>query len=82
MLFAKESDAHVPAVNALLNWIKYSCTAEHLPTSFIKAQLNYFGKHMFEARIETDSLMSETGGWHFGWKSAKGVPEKPELVQL
>ena len=79
---AVEANAHAPALGATLDWIKYSCTVDILPTAFMEAQLDYFGKHMFELRTEDDSLEPKTGSWHFGWKPAKGVSEKAELVQL
>ena len=74
--------AHVPSLSATLEWIKYESTAEGMPTAFMEAQLDYFGRHMLELTTEEDSDKPETGPWHFGWKPAKGVPEKKELVRL
>ena len=82
VLLGVESDAHVPSLSATLEWIKYESTAEGMPTAFMEAQLDYFGRHMFELTTEEDSDKPVTGPWHFGWKAAKGVPEKGELMKL
>ena len=81
MQLATEHDAYIPALSATLEWLKYSTAVEGLPTSFMEAELDYFGKHMFEVKMEKDSGKPETGEWHFGWKAAKGVEEERKITK-
>lgn len=64
-----EADLVVPALGATLEWLKYQ-TSTVLPTSFYEAQLDYFGKHMFDRKGDDKEGKPETGKHHFEWKPA------------
>ena len=61
-------DAVIPSLSATLEYLKYS-TSTNLPTQFYEAQLDYFGKHMFDLKSEPAGK-PETGKHHFEWKRA------------
>ena len=63
-----ETDAIIPSLSATLEYLKYS-TSTVLPTQFYEAQLDYFGKHMFDLKSEPDGR-PVTGKHHFEWKAA------------
>lgn len=63
-----ETDQIVPTLSATLEYLKYSTNLE-LPTSFYEAELDYFGKHMYDRKDEP-SRAPETGKHHFEWKPA------------
>ncbi|KAL8879216.1 MAG: hypothetical protein Q9198_003131 [Flavoplaca austrocitrina] len=63
-----EHDAIIPSLSATLEFLKYS-TNTILPTQFYEAQLDYFGKHMFDLKSE-GAGKPETGKHHFEWKLA------------
>lgn len=65
---AVEHNAIVPSLSATLEFLKYS-TNTILPTQFYEAQLDYFGKHMFDLKSEPAGK-PETGKHHFEWKLA------------
>lgn len=81
VLLATETDAYIPALSATLEWAKYSTAIKGLPTSFMEAELDFFGKHMFELTTEPDSGKPATGAWHFGWRPADGVPEAEKVAK-
>ncbi|KAH9838914.1 hypothetical protein Tdes44962_MAKER01765 [Teratosphaeria destructans] len=67
---AVSGDHVVPALSATLEWLKYQTSTE-LPTNFYEAQLDYFGKHMFDRRGgDANKGLPETGAEHFEWKPA------------
>lgn len=61
-------DAVIPSLSATLEFLKYS-TNTVLPTQFYEAQLDYFGRHMFDLKSEGLGK-PETGKHHFEWKPA------------
>jgi len=63
-----ETDAIIPSLSASLEWLKYSGNVD-LPTQFYEAQLDYFGKHMFDLK-EHESDKPVTGEHHFEWRPA------------
>ncbi|KAL8900687.1 MAG: hypothetical protein Q9192_000937 [Flavoplaca navasiana] len=63
-----EHNAIIPSLSATLEFLKYS-TNTILPTQFYEAQLDYFGKHMFDLKSEA-AENPETGKHHFEWKLA------------
>lgn len=69
VLAATEKDHHVPALSASLEYLKYQ-TSTDLPTSFYEAELDYFGKHMYDKKGEDKEGLPETGKYHYEWKPA------------
>ncbi|KAL8798813.1 MAG: hypothetical protein Q9182_006357 [Xanthomendoza sp. 2 TL-2023] len=65
---AVQHNAIVPSLSATLEFLKYS-TNTVLPTQFYEAQMDYFGKHMFDLKSEPAGK-PETGKHHFEWKLA------------
>ncbi|KAI9847678.1 MAG: hypothetical protein M1837_001926 [Sclerophora amabilis] len=65
---AVEVNAIIPSLSATLDWLKYSGNVD-LPTSFYEAELDFFGKHMFDLRSE-NAGEPVTGKHHFEWKPA------------
>lgn len=63
-----QHNAIMPSLSATLEFLKYS-TNTVLPTQFYEAQLDYFGKHMFDLKSEPVGK-PETGKHHFEWKPA------------
>lgn len=63
-----EYNSVIPSLSATLEFLKYS-TSMVLPTQFYEAQLDYFGKHMFDLKSEPLGK-PETGKHHFEWKPA------------
>ena len=61
-------NAVIPSLSATLEYMKYASNTR-LPTSFYEAELDYFGKHMFDLKSEGVG-QSETGKHHFEWKPA------------
>lgn len=53
-----EQDAHLPCLGATLEYLKYSGSM-NLPTSFMEAQLDAFGAHGFELKLEQLGNMSK-----------------------
>ncbi|SLM35280.1 6-phosphogluconate dehydrogenase [Lasallia pustulata] len=63
-----EANAVIPSLSATLEYLKYSGNTI-LPTSFYEAELDYFGKHMFD--LTSDAAGKPvTGKHHFEWKKA------------
>ncbi|KAI9725192.1 MAG: hypothetical protein M1828_003373 [Chrysothrix sp. TS-e1954] len=77
VLRATENDAVVPTLSANLEYLKYSTTAQDLPTMFEEAQMDYFGKHMFDLRSDPPGE-PVTGKHHFEWKPPKGLESMVE----
>ncbi|KAF6798246.1 6-phosphogluconate decarboxylating [Colletotrichum sojae] len=71
VLAAVEADLCVPALSQSLEYYKYSTSTE-LPTQFMEAELDYFGKHMFDRKEDPWPGKPRTGQHHFEWKPAKG----------
>lgn len=63
-----QSNAIIPSLSASLEYLKYSVNTI-LPTQFYEAQLDYFGKHMFDLKSEPGGE-PVTGKHHFEWKPA------------
>ena len=63
-----EVNAVIPSLSATLEFLKYSGNTV-LPTSFYEAELDYFGKHMFDLKSEPAGK-PVTGKHHFEWKPA------------
>lgn len=63
------NDHVVPAISSSLEYIKYS-TSLDLPTQFYEAELDYFGKHMYDKKGEDPKGLPETGKYHYEWKPA------------
>ncbi|KAF7858785.1 uncharacterized protein EAF02_011109 [Botrytis sinoallii] len=65
-----EHNAITPSISATLEYLKYSGNME-LPTQFYEAELDYFGKHMYDSKKLDDEVGEpETGRRHFEWKKA------------
>lgn len=71
--------AHVPALSASLEYLKYSTSAD-LPTSFQEAQLDFFGSHMYDLKSEGPG-QPVVGAHHHEWRPARGLRETEEVVQ-
>jgi 6-phosphogluconate dehydrogenase len=63
-----QSNAVIPSLSASLEYLKYSVNTI-LPTQFYEAQLDYFGKHMFDLKSEPAGE-PVTGKHHYEWKPA------------
>lgn len=66
---AMEKDFVVPALSASLEYLKYQTSTE-LPTAFQEAQLDYFGRHMFDRWDDDAEGRPEEGKYHYEWKPA------------
>lgn len=74
VLKGTESNAIIPSMSATLEWLKYSGNLE-LPTQFYEAELDYFGKHMYDSKNkdqgeDQDGKEPHTGSRHYEWKAA------------
>ncbi|KAI9659092.1 MAG: hypothetical protein M1821_002052 [Bathelium mastoideum] len=69
VLKAIAGDHVIPALGATLDYLKYS-TSLDLPTQMTEAQLDYFGKHMYDKRGDLDTADPIMGKYHFEWKPA------------
>ncbi|ETN45813.1 6-phosphogluconate dehydrogenase (decarboxylating) [Cyphellophora europaea CBS 101466] len=63
-----ETNAVIPSFSATLEYMKYSSNTQ-LPTDFYEAELDYFGKHMFDLKSDPPGK-PVTGTHHFEWKPA------------
>lgn len=63
-----ESNAIIPSLSASLEYLKYSVNTV-LPTQFYEAQLDFFGKHMFDLKSEPVGE-AKTGKHHYEWQPA------------
>lgn len=66
---AVAGDHVVPAISSTLDYLKYS-TGLDLPTQFYEAELDYFGKHMYDRKGDDPKGLPETGKHHYEWKPA------------
>lgn len=66
---AVTGDHVVPAISSTLDYLKYS-TGLDLPTQFYEAELDYFGKHMYDRKGDDPKGLPETGKHHYEWKAA------------
>jgi 6-phosphogluconate dehydrogenase len=63
-------NAVIPSLSATLEYLKYEGNVD-LPTQFYEAELDYFGKHMYDSKkMDTDPGPPETGKRHYEWKPA------------
>lgn len=69
VLAATEGDHPIPSLSATLEYLKYQ-TSTDLPTSFYEAELDYFGKHMYDKKGEDPEGKPTTGKYHYEWKPA------------
>jgi len=63
-----EVNAVMPSLSATLEYLKFSADTV-LPTQFYEAELDYFGKHLFDLKSEPAGE-PVTGKHHFEWKPA------------
>lgn len=64
-----EKNAIVPSMSATLEYLKYMGNLE-LPTQFYEAELDYFGKHMYDSKSDKGPGEAKTGTHHYEWKPA------------
>lgn len=65
-----ELNAVIPSMSATLEYLKYAGNLD-LPTQFYEAELDYFGKHMYDSKSEDKGPgKPETGKHHYEWKPA------------
>jgi 6-phosphogluconate dehydrogenase len=65
-----EANAVMPSLSATLEYLKYSGNLE-LPTQFYEAELDYFGKHMYDSKhLDKGPGLPMTGKRHYEWKKA------------
>jgi 6-phosphogluconate dehydrogenase len=71
---AVETDQVAPALSATLDYFKV-VTGTDLPTSFYEAELDYFGKHMYDVKGDKNVGGPTEGKHHFEWKPATSQTE-------
>jgi 6-phosphogluconate dehydrogenase len=64
-----EANAIIPSMSATLEYLKYSGNLK-LPTQFYEAELDYFGKHMYDKKGEDNTGGPTEGKHHYEWKAA------------
>lgn len=65
-----ESNAVICSISATLDYLKYAGNLQ-LPAQFHEAELDYFGKHMFDKKGEGEGAGEpKTGSHHYEWKPA------------
>jgi 6-phosphogluconate dehydrogenase len=70
VLKATEANDVIPSISATLEYLKY-CGNLELPTQFYEAELDYFGKHMYDKKGEEEEPgLPKKGKHHFEWKPA------------
>lgn len=69
VLKAIEGDHIIPALSATLDYIKYMNNTS-LPTAFQEAQLDYFGRHMYDQKGDDPTGLPNIGKHHFEWRPA------------
>lgn len=63
-------NAVIPSLSATLEYLKCEGNVD-LPTQFYEAELDYFGKHMYDSKkLDLDPGLPETGKRHYEWKPA------------
>lgn len=74
VLKATEADAVIPSLSASLAYFRYYGSID-LPTQFMEAELDYFGRHMFD--VKGEGLGKPVTGQHYyEWKPARGIHEE------
>ena len=68
VLKATDANAVIPSISATLEYLKYIGNLD-LPTQFYEAELDYFGRHMFDKKGE-DAGLPVKGKHHFEWRPA------------
>jgi len=66
VLVAIEHGASVPALTASLEYFKYVSSTD-LPTTFMEAELDYFGAHSYDLKSE-HAMDIKKGPHHYEWK--------------
>lgn len=74
VLRAVEADLPIPAISQSLEHFKYIGSTQ-LPTQFMEAELDYFGKHMYDTWHEPPGGPKK-GSHHYEWKPATGRLDK------
>jgi 6-phosphogluconate dehydrogenase len=70
VLKGTEINAVIPSMSATLEYLKYMGNLD-LPTQFYEAELDYFGKHMYDSKsLDKGPGEPKTGTHHFEWKKA------------
>lgn len=69
-----EHNSIMPSMSATLEWLKYMGNL-NLPTQFYEAELDYFGKHMYDSKsqdtdVDDEKIEPHTGKRHTEWKPA------------
>jgi 6-phosphogluconate dehydrogenase len=62
-----QGDHIMPALGASLEYVKYQTNTD-LPTQFYEAELDFFGKHMFDKKGEPGTAGPTEGKHHYEWK--------------
>ncbi|MCJ1312965.1 hypothetical protein MMC25_006641 [Agyrium rufum] len=70
-----QHDLIIPSLSATLEYLKYITTADDLPTQFMEAELDLFGKHMFDLKSDAPGEPI-TGKHHYEWLPAKGLASR------
>lgn len=68
---AIEADLILPTISQSFEHFKY-IQSTHGPAQFVEAQLDYFGKHLFD-RCADPPGGAKTGDYHLEWKPATGI---------
>jgi 6-phosphogluconate dehydrogenase len=66
VLIAIEYGANIPALSASLEYFKY-VSSTNLPTTFMEAELDYFGAHAYDLKSE-HAMNIKKGPHHYEWK--------------
>ncbi|KAL3417734.1 6-phosphogluconate decarboxylating [Phlyctema vagabunda] len=70
VLRTTDANAVLPSLSASLEYLKYAANTD-LPTAFYEAEMDYFGKHMYDSKsLDHGPGKPETGKHHFEWKPA------------
>ncbi|QIW99757.1 hypothetical protein AMS68_005275 [Peltaster fructicola] len=69
VLKGTEGDHIVPTLSATLAYLKIQ-TSTDLPTSFLEAELDYFGNHRFDEKGDDPSGKPQMGKYTYEWKAA------------
>lgn len=71
VLRATETDQYIPSLSASLEYLKY-CGGRMLPTSFMEAQMDFFGAHNYDRPgvPGEDPGKAKKGAHHYEWRPA------------
>lgn len=71
VLRSTETDQHIPSLSASLEYLKY-CGGKMLPTSFMEAQMDFFGAHSYDRPGVSgeDPGKTKKGAHHYEWRPA------------